>query len=87
MEVSSSTEVRLGFPMHLLRELHCFWLLGINLSLITRDVFIVWANCKWDNRIRGFILDKVGASRDQCSYLSKSRFSGTQRPICASNQE
>ncbi|KIK09248.1 hypothetical protein K443DRAFT_671738 [Laccaria amethystina LaAM-08-1] len=22
------------------------------------DVFIVWANCKWDNRIRGFILDK-----------------------------
>jgi len=23
------------------------------------DVFIVWARCKWDNRVRGFILDKV----------------------------
>lgn len=23
------------------------------------DVFIIWANCKWDNRIRGFILEKV----------------------------
>ncbi|PPQ64936.1 hypothetical protein CVT26_015656 [Gymnopilus dilepis] len=22
------------------------------------DVFIVWANCKWDNKVRGFILDK-----------------------------
>ncbi|KAL1745034.1 acyl-CoA dehydrogenase/oxidase, partial [Schizophyllum fasciatum] len=22
------------------------------------DVFIVWANCKWDNKIRGFIVDK-----------------------------
>jgi len=22
------------------------------------DVFIIWANCKWDNRIRGFILEK-----------------------------
>ena len=31
--VSSSMEVRLGFPMRLLRELHYFWLLGINLSL------------------------------------------------------
>ncbi|KAI5827481.1 acyl-CoA dehydrogenase NM domain-like protein [Schizophyllum commune Tattone D] len=22
------------------------------------DVFIIWANCKWDNKIRGFIVDK-----------------------------
>ncbi|KAF8070729.1 glutaryl-CoA dehydrogenase [Lyophyllum atratum] len=22
------------------------------------DVFVVWANCKWDNKIRGFLLDK-----------------------------
>ncbi|KAF9529664.1 glutaryl-CoA dehydrogenase [Crepidotus variabilis] len=22
------------------------------------DVFIIWARCKWDNRVRGFILDK-----------------------------
>ncbi|KAF9464976.1 acyl-CoA dehydrogenase NM domain-like protein [Collybia nuda] len=22
------------------------------------DVFIIWANCKWDNKIRGFILEK-----------------------------
>ena len=23
------------------------------------DVFIVWAKCKWDGKIRGFILEKV----------------------------
>ena len=23
-----------------------------------RDVFIVWARCKWDGRVRGFILEK-----------------------------
>jgi len=22
------------------------------------DVFLIWANCKWDNKIRGFLLDK-----------------------------
>ncbi len=25
------------------------------------DVFVVWAKCKWDSKIRGFILEKVGA--------------------------
>ena len=29
---------------------------------IYRDVFIVWARCKWDSRVRGFILDKVGVN-------------------------
>lgn len=24
-----------------------------------RDVFIVWTKCKWDGKIRGFILEKV----------------------------
>jgi glutaryl-CoA dehydrogenase len=23
------------------------------------DVFVVWAKCKWDGKIRGFILEKV----------------------------
>lgn len=23
------------------------------------DVFVVWAKCKWDGKIRGFVLDKV----------------------------
>ena len=27
--------------------------------LFCSDVFVVWANCKWDNKIRGFLLDKV----------------------------
>jgi len=30
------------------------------------DVFIVWAKCKWDGKIRGFILEKVG----ETFYLS-----------------
>lgn len=23
------------------------------------DVFVVWAKCKWDGKIRGFVLEKV----------------------------
>lgn len=23
------------------------------------DVFVVWAKCQWDGKIRGFVLDKV----------------------------
>lgn len=23
------------------------------------DVFVVWAKCKWDGKIRGFVMDKV----------------------------
>lgn len=23
------------------------------------NVFIIWARCKWDNKVRGFILEKV----------------------------
>ena len=26
--------------------------------LHSRDVFVVWARCKWDNKVRGFILEK-----------------------------
>jgi glutaryl-CoA dehydrogenase len=25
-----------------------------------RDVFVVWARCKWDDKVRGFLLEKVG---------------------------
>lgn len=28
------------------------------------DVFVVWAKCKWDGKIRGFVMDKV---RPDCS--------------------
>lgn len=24
------------------------------------DVFVVWAKCKWDGKIRGFVMEKVG---------------------------
>ena len=27
------------------------------------DICVVWAKCKWDNKIRGFILEKVPGSR------------------------
>jgi glutaryl-CoA dehydrogenase len=36
-----------------------FTLLTINF-LLCRDVFVIWARCKWDNKVRGFILEKVG---------------------------
>jgi len=24
-----------------------------------RDLFVIWAKCKWDNRIRGFLVEQV----------------------------
>lgn len=27
------------------------------------DVLVVWAKCKWDGKIRGFLLEKVRPSR------------------------
>jgi hypothetical protein len=27
---------------------------------IDSDVFVIWATCKWDGKIRGFLLEKVG---------------------------
>jgi hypothetical protein len=26
--------------------------------LLFRDLFVVWARCKWDNKVRGFLLEK-----------------------------
>ena len=45
--------------MLLLRKLPYLCLLQ-RLSLQHRsDVFIIWARCKWDGKVRGFILDKA----------------------------
>ena len=26
--------------------------------MLHRDLFVVWARCKWDNKVRGFLLEK-----------------------------
>lgn len=31
---------------------------GLLTTALSSDVFIVWARCKWDKRVRGFILEK-----------------------------
>ena len=38
------------------------------------DVFVVWAKCQWDGKIRGFVLDKVrlSVSRMSCALAKKS---------------
>lgn len=43
------------------------------------DVFVVWAKCKWDNKIRGFVLDKgtKGLSAPQIKNKSALRASIT----------
>ena len=54
----SSMEAKHGLPTPHLRE--CPWRVSICARLIMcSDVFIVWAKCKWDGKIRGFILEKV----------------------------
>ena len=30
-----------------------------SLTRLSRDIFVVWAKCKWDGKIRGFLLEKV----------------------------
>ncbi|SGY68184.1 BQ5605_C004g02862 [Microbotryum silenes-dioicae] len=40
------------------------------------DVFVVWAKCKWDGKIRGFVMEKVRAflqvhfAKADCEYLT-----------------
>lgn len=58
MEAMSSMEVKHGLPMLHLRKLARYTFTWIRL-ILGSDVFIVWAKCKWDGKIRGFILEKV----------------------------
>ena len=51
-------EVKHGLPMPHLRELAQYTLTWTRL-IVGSDVFIVWAKCKWDGKIRGFVLEKV----------------------------
>ena len=45
--------------MHLSREpLPPQHLILILLITNASDIFVVWARCKWDNKVRGFILEK-----------------------------
>lgn len=30
----------------------------INLDILS-DLFVIWARCKWDGKIRGFLIEKV----------------------------
>lgn len=58
MEVISLMEAKHGLLMHHSREF--FRRIFTWARLITySDVFIIWAKCKWDEKIRGFILEKV----------------------------
>lgn len=34
-----------------------------------RDLFLVWARCKWDDKIRGFLLEKVHSYFAVCETL------------------
>ena len=58
MEAISSTEVKRGSQMLHLRELARYMPTWTRL-IVGSDVFIVWTKCKWDGKIRGFILEKV----------------------------
>ena len=79
----SSMEARLGLQMHLSRNQ--FFSLSDHLLIPISDVFIVWANCKWDNRIRGFVLDKVGILDLNSVMDVNHSMAGTQRSNCASH--
>ena len=53
---------------------------------MTSDVFIIWARCKWDNRVRGFILDKVSQPISALSHILMYG-SGSERTVCSTDQE
>ena len=58
MEVISLMEAKHGLPMPHSRAFTRYLFSSVLLTMY-RDVFIVWAKCKWDGKIRGFILEKV----------------------------
>lgn len=51
------------------------------------DVFIVWAKCKWDGKIRGFILEKVRVNEDAFTtqgsqeIIGLATITGHERPV------
>ena len=66
---------RPGSPMLLLRKIPYTRLLH-RLSLQRRsDVFIIWARCKWDGKVRGFILEKA------CPYFCSHGIMVSDDPI------
>lgn len=54
------------------------------------DVFVVWAKCKWDGKIRGFVMEKVRLvmieSRRCCTFSDSFYTSiGNEGTYCSSN--
>ena len=62
MVVLSLMEAKLGSQMHLWRMFQY----NLPWSPLTcegaSDIFIVWARCKWDGKVRGFVLEKVSST-------------------------
>src|SRR5260221_2476207 len=59
MEGSFLTEARHGLPMLLSRKLLAIRLVRFLSLPRYSDVFVIWARCKWDGKVRGFILEKA----------------------------
>jgi hypothetical protein len=81
-------EARLGLPTLLMRESHHF--LYEFFAQRFQGCFIVWARCKWDNRVRGFILDKVIPISGSGSLLLHVKLvptPGSERSVSSSDQE
>lgn len=55
--------------------------------LNVRDVFVIWARCKWDDQVRGFLIEKVGTRTCFSIVLELTFHVGHERPSGASYKE
>jgi hypothetical protein len=51
------------------------------------DVFIIWARCKWDGKVRGFILEKVGRDMSAPSNRRVTMCAGHEGALRAGDEE
>ena len=58
MVVILSMAARHGLQTHLPRRISSYLHRQV-INQLSRDVFVVWAKCRWDGKIRGFLLEKV----------------------------
>jgi hypothetical protein len=57
------------------------------LTVHFRDIFVIWARCKWDNKVRGFLVEKVNHLFIERQLAECKLVTGYQRAVGSTYQE
>lgn len=88
MAALSSMEARLGYQMHLSRRSPCSISMIPLICWRNSDIFVIWARCKWDGKVRGFLLEKASILfLVLLIYLTPTQLVGSERFGSAGHKE